>query len=87
MDNTLKWMHKVQGQQVFRARFSAITAPEIRAAMVQAPLTVCIQDLASRKVPLEVNFNGIKCLLSFKTLSFQYPEVPPCLASNDMNVI
>ena len=29
-------MHKAAGQQVFRARFSAITAPEIRAAMVNS---------------------------------------------------
>ena len=45
MDNTLRWMHKTQGQQVFRARFSAITAPEIRAAMVRASLIACRQDL------------------------------------------
>ena len=34
MENTVKWMHRGEGQQVYRARFSAITAPEIRAAMV-----------------------------------------------------
>ncbi|KAK9917893.1 hypothetical protein WJX75_009329 [Coccomyxa subellipsoidea] len=33
MDNTLKWMVRVAGQQVYRARFSAISAPEILAAM------------------------------------------------------
>lgn len=37
MDNTVRWMHRVEGQQVYRARFSAITAPEIRAAMVGTP--------------------------------------------------
>ena len=36
MDNTLRWMHRAPGQQVYRARFSAITAPEIKAAMVLA---------------------------------------------------
>ncbi len=36
MDNTLRWMHRAEGQQVYRARFSAITAPEIKAAMVRA---------------------------------------------------
>ena len=34
MENTVKWMRKVDRQQVFRARFSAITAPGIRGAMV-----------------------------------------------------
>lgn len=34
MDNTLKLMVRVAGQQVYRARFSAISAPEIVAAMV-----------------------------------------------------
>lgn len=33
MDNVLSHMRQGQGQQVFRAKFSAITAPEIRAAM------------------------------------------------------
>ena len=37
MDNTLRWMHRAEGQQVYRARFSAITSPEIKAAMVRAP--------------------------------------------------
>ncbi len=36
MENTLKWMVRVPGQQVFRARFSAISAPEILAAMVRS---------------------------------------------------
>lgn len=34
IENTVKWMARVPGQQVFRARFSAISAPEITAAMV-----------------------------------------------------
>lgn len=34
MESTLKWMARVPGQQVFRAQFSAISAPEIKAAMV-----------------------------------------------------
>ena len=34
IENTVKWMVRVPGQQVFRARFSAISAPEITAAMV-----------------------------------------------------
>ncbi|CAK0787024.1 hypothetical protein CVIRNUC_010240 [Coccomyxa viridis] len=33
IENTVKWMARVPGQQVFRARFSAISAPEITAAM------------------------------------------------------
>ncbi|KAK9804028.1 hypothetical protein WJX73_004084 [Symbiochloris irregularis] len=33
MEHTLAWMQRVPGQQVFRARFSSITAPDIRAAM------------------------------------------------------
>lgn len=37
IDNTVKWMARVAGQQVFRARFSAISAPEITAAMVLSP--------------------------------------------------
>lgn len=81
MDNTLRWMHKARGQQVFRARFSAITAPEIRAAMVQTSLTVCMQDLPSRKTLLESNFDGVNRLLSSKVLSFPPPEVPPCIGS------
>ena len=34
IENTVKWMARVPEQQVFRARFSAISAPEITAAMV-----------------------------------------------------
>ena len=34
IENTVKWMARVPGQQVFRARFSAISAPELTAAMV-----------------------------------------------------
>lgn len=34
LENTVKWMARVPEQQVFRARFSAISAPEITAAMV-----------------------------------------------------
>ena len=34
IENTLKWMRRVDRQQVFRARFSAITAPGIQGAMV-----------------------------------------------------
>ncbi|GAB4821904.1 hypothetical protein N2152v2_008950 [Parachlorella kessleri] len=33
IDNTVRWMSRVAGQQVFRARFSAISAPEIKGAM------------------------------------------------------
>eukprot|EP00884_Botryococcus_braunii_P010708 jgi/Botrbrau1/19639/Bobra.0003s0009.1 len=33
MENTVRWLKKGSGQQVYRARFSAITAPLIRAAM------------------------------------------------------
>ena len=35
MDNTLGCMQRVPGQQTFRARFSSITAPDIRAARVR----------------------------------------------------
>ena len=35
MENTVRWMHRADGQQVYRARFSAITTPEIKAAMVR----------------------------------------------------
>ncbi len=38
MDNTLRAMRSVPGQTVFRARFSAITAPDIKAAMVSSQL-------------------------------------------------
>lgn len=34
IDNTVAWMNKPHGQQVFRAKFSAISAQEIKAAMV-----------------------------------------------------
>lgn len=50
IENTLAWMHKVQGQQVFRARFSAITAPDIRAAMVQP----CLHDVLSQSAELRL---------------------------------
>ncbi|CAD7694740.1 unnamed protein product [Ostreobium quekettii] len=33
MDNTVKWMRRRSGQQVFRAQFSSISASEIKAAM------------------------------------------------------
>ena len=41
MENTVRWMHRAVGQQVYRARFSAITAPEIKAAMVCSKLFAC----------------------------------------------
>ena len=31
--NTVNWMARVPGQQVFRARFSSIAAPDIKKAM------------------------------------------------------
>ena len=34
MDQVLPSMHKVNGQQIFRAKFSAISEPEIQHAMV-----------------------------------------------------
>lgn len=43
MDNTVKQLNRVNGQQVFRARFSAITAPEIKAAMVRGDLQLAQQ--------------------------------------------
>ena len=33
MDNTVPWMTRLRGRQVFRAKFSAITAPDIQRAM------------------------------------------------------
>ena len=33
MDNTMPWMNRLRGRQVFRAKFSAITAPDIERAM------------------------------------------------------
>lgn len=35
IEHTVGWMRKRPGQQVFRARFSAISGPEINAAMVR----------------------------------------------------
>ena len=35
MEHTVGWMRQRPGQQVFRARFSAISGPEINAAMVR----------------------------------------------------
>ena len=35
MEHTVGWMRKRPGQQVFRAHFSAISGPEINAAMVR----------------------------------------------------
>ena len=35
MENAVPNLRKVAGQQVFRAKFSAISAPELKAAMVR----------------------------------------------------
>ena len=42
IEHTLGWMRKRPGQQVFRARFSAISGPEINAAMVRIWCLRCV---------------------------------------------
>ena len=39
--NTQNWMAHVPGQQVFRAHFSSIAAPDIKKAMVSSHATLC----------------------------------------------
>ena len=47
IENTVKWMRRVDRQQVFRARFSAITAPGIKGAMVTPSGCAAVLNTAS----------------------------------------
>ena len=48
IENTVKWMRRLDQQQVFRARFSAITAPGIKGAMVSPSGCAGVLHTASR---------------------------------------
>ena len=49
MEHTLGWMHKLPPgqQQVWRAKFSAISAPEMRSAMVRPQFDVFLHGSPS----------------------------------------
>lgn len=65
MDNTVRWMNRVGDQQVFRARFSAISAPEIRQAMNRLVEPNRAEALAvDARQELDLKVSWVRCLLS-----------------------
>lgn len=63
IENTVGWMRRVPTQQVFRAKFSAISAPEMRAAMVRRPPTVKCLAITNEHKSLCSNFENLCSVL------------------------